>query len=188
MEAHGGGLTASSEGLHRGTTFRLVLNAAPAPGVAPGRSDERAPARPAAPVGEGRRVLLVEDNRDTLRFLAMVLGQRRFEVHAVGSVEAARAAASDGERFDLLISDIELPDGTGLELMRELGQGHVRAGIAMSGFGSEEDERMSRQAGFREHLTKPVDIGRLDAAIEPPSPRRARPRAAGPAAEGSNAV
>ena len=67
--------------------------------------------------------------------------------------------------LDLLISDIELPDGTGLELMREIGDQQKLPGIAMSGFGSEEDMRFSREAGFAVHLTKPVDLTRLEAAI-----------------------
>jgi CheY-like chemotaxis protein len=68
--------------------------------------------------------------------------------------------------LDLLISDVELPDGTGLELMREIGPGRKLTAIAMSGFGSEEDLRFSREAGFGAHLTKPVDLARLEAAIE----------------------
>ena len=67
--------------------------------------------------------------------------------------------------FDLLLSDIELPDGDGLQLMRELKAGRPMAGIAMSGFGAEEDLRHSREAGFFDHLTKPIDLNRLDAAI-----------------------
>ena len=66
--------------------------------------------------------------------------------------------------LDLLISDIELPDGTGLELMRQLRERGLPA-IAMSGYGSEEDVRASLDAGFTEHLTKPVDLTRLIAAI-----------------------
>ena len=78
------------------------------------------------------------------------------------TAQRAEAAAE----HDLLISDIELPDGTGLELMRELGGGRGLPGIAMSGFGSEEDVRLSREAGFATHLTKPIDIARLESAIQ----------------------
>jgi DNA-binding response OmpR family regulator len=67
--------------------------------------------------------------------------------------------------FDLLISDIELPDGSGLDLMRLLRGRGMRA-LAMSGYGSEEDVRMRREAGFAEHLTKPVALDRLIAAIQ----------------------
>ncbi len=68
-------------------------------------------------------------------------------------------------QFDLLISDIELPDGDGLELMRELSVNGAIPGIAMSGFGGEADLQLSREAGFVDHLTKPLDLHRLDAAI-----------------------
>ena len=67
--------------------------------------------------------------------------------------------------FDLLISDIELPDGTGLELIHGLGGGRTLPGIAISGFGSEEDLQQSAGAGFAEHLTKPIDLNRLESAI-----------------------
>jgi DNA-binding response OmpR family regulator len=74
-----------------------------------------------------------------------------------------------------LLSDIELPDGNGLDLMREV---HVLggvAGIAMSGFGAEDDLRMSREAGFSDHLTKPIDLSRLDSAIRRVATPRDRP-------------
>src|SRR5260370_1121376 len=63
------------------------------------------------------------------------------------------------------LSDAELPDGSGLELMRELNARGGMPGIAMSGFGAEEDLQLSREAGFLDHLTKPIDLKRLDAAI-----------------------
>ena len=105
-------------------------------------------------------ILLVEDNRDTLRYLDLILGQRGHHVRAAASLAEARAVAKTGG-FGLLLSDIELPDGTGLELMKEL-RGRGVLGIAMSGYGSEEDVRLSREAGFAVHLTKPVDVARLE--------------------------
>jgi DNA-binding response OmpR family regulator len=65
----------------------------------------------------------------------------------------------------VLISDIGLPDGTGLELMQSLRAGHRMRGIAMSGFGMEDDVRRSLHAGFHTHLTKPVNLDLLEAAI-----------------------
>ena len=82
----------------------------------------------------------------------------------VDRLSAALAAAGEAQ-FDLLISDIELPDGTGLELMHGLGGGRTLPGIAISGFGSEEDLQESAGAGFAEHLTKPIDLNRLESAI-----------------------
>jgi DNA-binding response OmpR family regulator len=110
------------------------------------------------------RIMLVEDNQDTLRFLALVLRHRGHTVHTAASLAEARVEAA--RDLDLVISDIELPDGTGLELMRELGAGRGVPGIAMSGFGSEEDMRLSLKAGFAVHLTKPIDIVHLETAIQ----------------------
>lgn len=63
------------------------------------------------------------------------------------------------------MSDLGLPDGTGFDLMRELRDRHGLKGIAVSGFGMEEDLRRSRESGFLEHLIKPVDIDKLRAAL-----------------------
>jgi DNA-binding response OmpR family regulator len=109
------------------------------------------------------RILLLEDNQDTLRSLTRILSQRGHEVRTAARLSEALDAAADGV-YDLVLSDIELPDGTGLELMRSLGGTNVR-GIAMSGYGSEDDIQQSMAAGYDEHLTKPVDIHRLEEAI-----------------------
>jgi CheY-like chemotaxis protein len=170
-EAMGGRLTASSPGAGLGSTFRLELETvrppapAPAPAAAGPAPRDRA-GRPRGLIEPGLRVLLVEDNPDTLRFLAIVLRGRGHDVVTADTLAAARDAVGRAERsFDLLLSDIELPDGTGLELMRELRvRGGIR-GIAMSGFGAEEDLQLSREAGFLDHLIKPIDPQRLDAAI-----------------------
>jgi PAS domain S-box-containing protein len=160
-EAHGGRLSFRSPGPGQGSTFRLELRTVPAEATS---SPE--PIRPPSnlPGRSGLNVLLVEDNQETLRFLTLILRQRNHRVVPVDCVSAARAAAGEA-RFDLLISDIELPDGTGLELMHGLGGGRTLPGIAISGFGSEEDLRDSARAGFAEHLTKPIDLHRLESAI-----------------------
>ena len=160
-EAHGGRLSLQSPGPGQGSTFRLELATVPAeattspepitpPSIPPGRS--------------GLNVLLVEDNQETLRYLTLMLKKRNYNVVPVDRVSAALAAAGEAQ-FDLLISDIELPDGTGLELIHGLGGGRTLPGIAISGFGSEEDLQQSAGAGFAEHLTKPIDLNRLESAI-----------------------
>ena len=158
-EAHGGRLTVESPGPGLGSTFRLTLPMAPPPATSMAIEPPRTPTNP---VGPSLKVLIVEDNRDTLRYLAMVLRLRGHEVTEAASLAEARAVAVPG--LGLLLSDIELPDGTGLELVRELCGAKVRA-IAMSGYGSEEDVKMSLEAGFAEHLTKPVSLQTLEAAI-----------------------
>ncbi len=160
-EAHGGCLSAESPGPGQGATFRLDIRTVPAGATNP-PEPIRTPSNP--PDDPGLNVLLVEDNQETLRYLTLVLRERNYQVVPVDRVSAARAAAEE-THFDLLISDIELPDGTGHELMNGLGGGRTLPGIAISGFGSEEDLQDSARAGFAEHLTKPIDVHRLESAI-----------------------
>ena len=80
------------------------------------------------------------------------------------SVATAMAAATDVE-FDLLISDIGLPDGTGVELMRHLLARHPIKGIALTGYGMEADMQQTRDAGFSAHLIKPINFKDVEAAI-----------------------
>ena len=168
-EALGGRLTASSPGRGHGSTFRLELDAVPTPASAKApkaKTKRRRRRLPVAPSRNDLRILLVEDNKDTLRYLATVLRKRGHQVVTADCVAAALLALKEAEvPFDLLLSDIELPDGDGLQLMREIQASEPIAGIAMSGFGAEEDLRQSREAGFFDHLTKPIDLRRLDNAI-----------------------
>jgi CheY-like chemotaxis protein len=163
-------LIAASQGRGRGATFTLELPTVPAP------------ARPAAPPEPARsqlqtargsadgtpiplRILLAEDNADTLRIMSRLLRERGHRVASAGGVEAALRVADHDGPFDLVISDIGLPDGSGLELMRRIQAVGPVPGIALSGYGSEDDLRKSREAGFITHLTKPVDFPTLEAAI-----------------------
>jgi CheY-like chemotaxis protein len=115
-------------------------------------------------------VLVVDDHADTARAIRRLLtagAPVRCEVRTAGSVGEALTACRDGA-IDLLISDIGLPDGSGLDLMRELrarhGSDQVK-GIALSGYGMEDDVRRSRTAGYDAHLTKPVTAAALHGAV-----------------------
>ena len=108
-----------------------------------------------------RRLLLVEDHKDTLRTFAKMLRREGFDVHEAGTVSEALAAAQAG---DLLLSDIALPDGDGCELMRHL-SGLGIPGIAISGFGTAKDREEYERAGFAESLVKPVDVKQVITAI-----------------------
>ena len=124
-------------------------------------------------------MLLVEDHADTARLMARFLRRRlKVDVCCAHGVEhglrlfrdggdAAESADGGAAGFDLIISDIGLPDGTGTDLLRRivaLGPDAPPA-IALSGYGTEQDVRNSHDAGFREHLTKPVDLERLEATV-----------------------
>ena len=112
-----------------------------------------------------RRILLVEDHRDTAIVVQLILEQRGFEVLSAASCAAAWAIASESS-IDLLICDIALPDGSGIDLIRRLQLERSLPAIAVSGFGTTDDVKRSLDAGFAEHLTKPFGMHRLIAAVE----------------------
>jgi signal transduction histidine kinase/CheY-like chemotaxis protein len=180
LELHGGSLTAASEGRDRGAVFTMRLPLAVESDARPASSwREAAMSRGArgtrgsgAGGGEsgrsGWRILLVEDHEDTADAMADLLDARGHRVTVARNLGEARAAvARVGEGgFDLLVSDLGLPDGSGHELMRELSDRYGLRGIALSGYGMQEDLRKSREAGFERHLTKPVSPQALETAIQ----------------------
>jgi CheY-like chemotaxis protein len=111
-----------------------------------------------------RKVLLVEDHDPSRAALAILLKSRHYDVSLASSVAAARSLIAS-EQFDFLISDIGLPDGSGFELMREMKSGGNVRGIALTGYGMEEDMDRTRDAGFMVHLTKPIVAESLDQAL-----------------------
>jgi CheY-like chemotaxis protein len=119
--------------------------------------------RQAAEAGK-RRILVVDDHGDTLRSMKLLLRRLGYEVLAAENMTDALRIA-DEEEFDILLSDIGLPDGSGLELLRRIREVRNVPALALSGFGMDEDLERSRDAGFSDHLTKPVSIDRLQAAI-----------------------
>ena len=161
VESHGGRLLASSPGPGQGAIFRVDLTTVPAPSDIPMKL-------PLPPTGGVRvpqnvEILLVEDNPDSLRYIALVLRQRGYGVRTAETVASARTLLSEWD-FDLIISDVELPDGSGLELMRDVA-GRI-PGIAISGFGSQDDIEISHDAGFAAHLAKPIVLRDLEDLIE----------------------
>jgi CheY-like chemotaxis protein len=167
--AHGGTIVAESEGSGRGATFAVTLNTVATPAletVAPQRPEPRQPleAPRSRPRGTGPRLLVVDDHHDTCVGMKLMLERRGYRVTTANSADEAVERAGE-EIFDLMISDIGLPDRSGYELMQELRSTKSLRGIALSGFGMENDVSRARAAGFSEHLTKPINFERLEEAI-----------------------
>jgi signal transduction histidine kinase/CheY-like chemotaxis protein len=162
VEAHGGTISAACEGTGRGTTVSVVL---PAAGVADVPAAPAAPAPAEAPLRPAMRILLVEDHEDSLRAMSRLLRKLDHRVTTATCVGTALEAAAADE-FDLLISDVGLPDGTGLDLMKELLARRPIKCIALTGYGMDADVRRTREAGFGRHLTKPVSFPDLQRAIQ----------------------
>ena len=161
VDLHFGTISARSDGPGRGATFTVTLNAMETSLLeGPVLFLESEPDRI-----QHVRILLVEDHEDTARVLGRILKNAGFEVCHAGTIAEATNLAG-GRRFDLLISDLGLPDGSGLELMKTLRDTQGMKGIALSGFGTDDDVAASAAAGFAAHLTKPVDWERLRIEID----------------------
>ena len=159
VEMHGGQLRATSEGVNKGAVFTAELAAIPFIPV----SATSVPAPPSA-VEPERRILLVDDHVDTLHTMAAILKKWGYTVDTADSVHSALQLAAR-KQFDLLVSDLGLPDGSGLEIMKELKRLYGIHGCALSGYGMDEDIQESQDAGFEAHLTKPVSFQELRAVL-----------------------
>jgi len=157
-QLHGGNIAAESAGVCAGATFSFEVPACDADTTA---APELATGQPPA---INCRILFVEDNTDTREIMELALRALGCTITTASSTAEAIAAA-EREPFDLLISDIGLPDGSGLDLMRELRSRHRLRGIALSGFGREQDVARSKDCGFDAHLVKPVSIEILEQTL-----------------------
>ncbi|GAA5073504.1 hypothetical protein GCM10025759_14760 [Lysobacter panacisoli] len=162
VRAHGGSITATSDGSGCGSTFRLVL---------PRAIVEQDPAidLPPSRISVSKRtIMVVDDNRDAADTLASVLRVLGHDVSVATSGFEALAVLAQRERWDAFIRDVGMPDMTGHELvgrLRECLQDGGPRFIALSGYGQRSDEAASRAAGFDHHVVKPVDLDRLTALI-----------------------
>ncbi len=159
-ELHSGSLRARSDGRGKGAEFILEL-----PVVPVGEMMVDIDSRTAARIKGGLEILLVEDHPDTANLMKTAL---EMEGHRAEVAHDVRTALDAGRKkhFDLLVSDIGLPDGSGLEIIRALSPSNNMKGIALTGFGMEEDVKMCLAAGFSAHLTKPVDLNALQETIK----------------------
>jgi signal transduction histidine kinase/CheY-like chemotaxis protein len=166
-QMHHGAIAAQSPGEGRGSTFTLTLPTTQSvhkPTTPIDRpSPEPAATRLSSPksTAANLRVLLVEDHPDTLKALRRYLASVGFAVTPAATVQDALNLL-DAQSFDILVSDIDLPDGTGHDVMRHIKHRRLEvSGIALTGFGTEYDIKTSQDAGFAAHLTKPVDVRHL---------------------------
>ena len=144
---------------------RLLAAAGPVHGGdGPGEPNQDGENQGEPVLSEPRRLLVVDDHKDTCLGMKMLLERRGYEITLAHTAEQAVTKANN-EHFDLLISDIGLPGRSGYDLMRELHISKGLPGIALSGYGTEHDINKARAAGFSEHLTKPINFDRLDEAI-----------------------
>lgn len=116
-------------------------------------------------MGRSLRLLLVEDHVDSAELLAEMLQSHGHTVAVATSVSAALELASEFE-FDVVVSDVGLPDATGYELMEKIRERYAMKGIAVTGSGRASDVERGLAAGFSMHLTKPVSLRKLEAALE----------------------
>ena len=159
IEMHGGTLSGANRTDGPGATFTVRLNT-----VAEMDESERAGPGPTPTGSRKLRILVVEDHVETANVLRKLLERAGHDTIVAMNVRQALAALGSTE-VDLLLSDLGLPDGSGFDLMRELARTSSAKGIAVSGYGMEEDVRRSREAGFSAHLTKPINAQNLTRTI-----------------------
>ncbi len=159
-DAHGGTVGARSPGPHCGATFAIALPTTAAP------ASEPAPAASAKAAGDERiAILLVEDHVDTADVMAHLMRSLGHDVAVAASVAEALAATRT-RAFDLIVSDVGLPDGTGLEFVSAVRRYSQVPAIALTGYGTDEDVQRCLGAGFTAHLTKPVNFSQLEVLIQ----------------------
>jgi CheY-like chemotaxis protein len=161
VEAHNGRIEASSDGAGRGSMFTVLLPHCAHPPLKPDRGDQRSSHRCVTP----SRILLVEDHEPSLKTLARLLRNLGHTVRTAAT-KAQALQAAEAESFDLVITDLGLPDGDGCDVLRRLQEIRSIKGIALTGFGQDEDLARTREAGFSQHLVKPVSVEQLVSAVE----------------------
>lgn len=159
LDLHGGTITVESAGQNKGSTFRVFLDVLREP-VAPSREG----ASSIVMTAKKLRLLLVDDHADTRGVLSRLLAKSGHEVMTADSAQKALEILDTGP-FDVLISDIGLPETSGYELVRRAKQRQPLTGVALSGLGMDEDVRRSLEAGFDYHLTKPINFQELQSVL-----------------------
>ncbi|CAN5558909.1 hypothetical protein BH09PLA1_BH09PLA1_27190 [soil metagenome] len=161
VEEHRGRIRAETAGRNKGSTFTVEL-----PTVSREKAGETVEKLLPGPAGNvpPLRVLLVDDHADTVTIMSRLLSSAGHSVMTAGTVAGALALANE-HRFDIVVTDLGLPDATGYALMRQIKEKYGMNGIATSGYGMEEDLKRSEEAGFSDHLVKPTSLTRLEQAM-----------------------
>jgi PAS domain S-box-containing protein len=162
VDLHHGRIEAESRGRSFGATFKITLDTLPQEAAAIGLNN-----RLGGKTSKPLRILLVEDHQDTRRTLSRLLTHFGHNVVTADNVERAINIIACNS-IDAVLCDIGLPDGSGYEVAAQArANGHIRA-IALTGFGTEEDVRRSKEAGFDFHLVKPINFQELQTALDQP--------------------
>jgi len=162
VELHQGSIEAESRGRSFGATFKVTLDTVPE-----GARKADLDSRGRKPPVKALHILLVEDHQDTRRMLSRLLTHFGHEVLTADNVRSALKIISSEElELDVLLCDIGLPDGSGYEVISQAKRKQRIKAVALTGFGTEEDLRRSKKAGFDFHLVKPIDLHELQTVLD----------------------
>jgi PAS domain S-box-containing protein len=164
VELHGGVISADSGGPGHGAAFTIELST-----ISLFSTARPAPVQTSSSLTKTYRLLVVEDHEPTLAVLTNLLRRQGHSVRSAKNVTEALALASE-HTFDVVISDLGLPDGNGIDLMMRLSNDYGLRGIALSGYGMAEDLAKTEQAGFLAHLVKPINFDQLHRVLEQIAP------------------
>ena len=160
VDLHQGTIEVESRGRSFGATFKVTLDTM-SEEVAKTTLDSKGPKHPPKPL----RILLVEDHQDTRHTLSRLLTHFGHQVVSADNIQKALEILASGP-IDVLLCDIGLPDGTGYEVISRAGEKRPTKAVAITGFGTEDDIRRSREAGFDLHLVKPIDLHQLQTVLD----------------------
>ena len=160
VDLHGGAIKVQSRGRSYGSTFKLTLDSV-ANRAKKSDVTSQAPRKPA----KSLRILLVEDHGDTRHTLSRLLTHFGHQISVAENTQSALEIMRS-QKFDVVLSDIGLPDGSGYEVVSQAKRKHPVKAVAITGFGTDEDVRRGKEAGFDFHLVKPIDFHELRNVLE----------------------
>jgi PAS domain S-box-containing protein len=160
VDLHRGAINVQSRGRSYGATFKVTLDAVPNH-VERSGVNSQAPQKPA----KSLRILLVEDHGDTRQTLSRLLSHFGHQISIADNRQSALEIVQS-QKFDVVLSDIGLPDGTGYEVIAQAKRNQPIKAVAITGFGTNEDVRRGKEAGFDFHLVKPIDFHELRTVLD----------------------